>query len=464
MRFIDAFVPGSVASEDADVRRSARVLAAGCLATMGAAGSVTIAALCLDFHEGVAPPVAGFAVCGAALLALKRGAPAAALTAVLGVAIFGIATQAAVVFGGIGAPPLSWYGLLPMFVLLVGGRRLGVAFAALAALGHVAFFSSGRVAVVPREAWLFDGLAGTAFVLAVSLAYDTFKRRAMEEMRAAHACAEMLRLELIADREELREKSFALESHIERLRATQEQLIESGKLAAIGQLAAGVAHELNNPLGVIMGFAQGLERRVAPADPFSKPVASIVREANRCKHLIEELLTFSRVTRVAREPTDLRSVVSAAAELLRTRCAAEQISLDEEVMELPVIAANPRQLQQVLLNLGINGLDAMTPGGVLTLRATCLDEALCIEVQDTGTGISDEVKRRMFEPFFTTKEVGRGTGLGLSIAHEIVQQHGGSIEVITRLGAGTTMRVTLPKPAGRAPAPAEDAASAGRQC
>ncbi|OGR13241.1 MAG: hypothetical protein A2341_15335 [Deltaproteobacteria bacterium RIFOXYB12_FULL_58_9] len=239
------------------------------------------------------------------------------------------------------------------------------------------------------------------------------------------------------------ERTQALTLALERLRCAQEQSIQTQKMAGIGQLAAGVAHEINNPLGVILGFAQGMERRVPEGDPLRLPVSSIAREAIRCKNLVQELLTFSRTTKKATEPVDLNTVVRSVAGLLESRAKTQGIRVLQELADgLPVIIANNTQVQQVLVNLANNAMDAMPAEGLLTLR-THQDghRAVIMEVVDTGTGIPEEIRSRVFDPFFTTKEVGKGTGLGLSLIHEIVFQHGGSIDVQSEVGKGTTMCV-----------------------
>ena len=220
---------------------------------------------------------------------------------------------------------------------------------------------------------------------------------------------------------------------------------QASKMTAIGQLASGVAHEINNPLGVILGFAQGMERRVKEPDPLRLPVTSIVREALRCKGLVQELLTFARSGKKTVEPVQLNSLVKDSSVLLESRARTQSVRVEHELTaEVPVVVANQSQLQQIIVNLGTNALDAMAGGGVLTLRTRALGASACLEIADTGTGIPPEIRDRIFDPFFTTKDPGKGTGLGLSLVHEIVQQHGGHIAVDSQAGKGTTMSVVLP--------------------
>jgi two-component system NtrC family sensor kinase len=237
-----------------------------------------------------------------------------------------------------------------------------------------------------------------------------------------------------------------LVENIQHLKTAQENLLQSQKMAAVGQLIAGMAHEINNPLGVILGFAQGLERRVPEGDVLHLPVTSIVREAWRCKNLVQELLVFSRTGKKTNEKIELNSLVRSSVVLLETRAKLQGVRLVQSLCnDLPLLNANKTQLQQVLVNLGTNALDAMADGGTLTLRTQRnIDGTVILEVADTGTGVPEDLRSRIFEPFFTTKEIGKGTGLGLSLVWEIVQQHGGVIDVESEAGTGTTVRIQLP--------------------
>jgi signal transduction histidine kinase len=254
---------------------------------------------------------------------------------------------------------------------------------------------------------------------------------------------------------ELQKANEELALRLQQLAQAQDQLVQSRKMAAVGQLAGGVAHEVNNPLAVILGFAQGMERRVPEGDPLRLPVTSIVREALRCKNLVQELLTFSRTGKKTLEPVDLNALVRATLVLVDARARTQGVQIVQDFAEgLPVIQANKTQLQQVLVNLGTNALDVMKAGGTLTIRTRRTDQGeISLAVEDTGGGIPEDVRPRIFEPFFTTKPVGEGTGLGLSLVYEIVQQHQGHIEVQSQAGRGTTMMIRLPpNPGGAASA------------
>ncbi len=179
----------------------------------------------------------------------------------------------------------------------------------------------------------------------------------------------------------------------------------SDKMSAVGQLAAGVAHEINNPLGVILGFAQAALRRITPGDTLEMPLKSIEKEAVRCKNLVQDLLTFSRVAKVEREPMDLNKTIEGALSLVTARARTVQVEVRKELAaDLPRLLGNPNQIQQVIVNLANNAFDAMgEQGGILTVKTESLKETplswICLRVTDTGSGISPEVLPRVFEPF-----------------------------------------------------------------
>jgi signal transduction histidine kinase len=235
------------------------------------------------------------------------------------------------------------------------------------------------------------------------------------------------------------ERTADLEKALENLTKTQSQLLQSEKMSAVGQLAAGVAHEINNPLGVILGFAQAVVRKIQPGEPLEAPLKSIEREALRCKSLVQDLLTFSRNGKAERVPLDVNQAVEGAASLIKTQAKTKNVSVIEKLSaQLPHVLADKNKLQQVLINLSNNALDAMPQGGQLTICTELLNETpqswVVIKVTDNGAGIAPDILPRIFEPFFTTKPVGKGTGLGLSLVYEIVKSHSGTIDVSSRVG------------------------------
>jgi PAS domain S-box-containing protein len=230
----------------------------------------------------------------------------------------------------------------------------------------------------------------------------------------------------------------------ERLQAA---MIQSEKMAGIGQFSAGVAHDVNNPVGVILGFAQGLIRRITETDPLMLPYKSIEREALRCKTLVQNLLAFSRGqgNTAVMKPEDLSLVIENALVLVTTLARPKKVNLVNLPREaLPPVSIDSNQIQQVVINLCTNAIDAMPSGGTLTVGVANKGDHAEISVQDTGSGIPPEVRDRMFEAFFTTKEVGKGTGLGLSIITNIVKTHHGKIDVQSEVGKGTTFTIQLP--------------------
>lgn len=234
------------------------------------------------------------------------------------------------------------------------------------------------------------------------------------------------------------------------LREVQEQLIQGEKLAVLGEMAAQVAHELRNPLVSVGGFAQRLVKLDLGNERASEYAAIIAREVRRLEEMLGNILAFSKKQLVCFEACDMNALVAEALELeAELRRSAGIALLLDVVAPLPEIVGDCRQLRQVLLNLLSNARQAMTRGGTLTLRAGCCtlrgEEALAIEVEDTGGGISPEIMRNIFNPFFSTHP--KGTGLGLSISHRIVEQHHGEIEVINGIqGACFIVRLPLRPP------------------
>lgn len=249
-------------------------------------------------------------------------------------------------------------------------------------------------------------------------------------------------------RELSRSRTQIIEQALEKEKL-QKSVVHSEKMSAIGQLAAGIAHEINNPLGVIMGFAQSLSRRITPGDLSEIPIKSIERESIRCKKLVQDLLTFSRMARVEKQESDLNAVIKNSLSLIESRTKVQSVELVKEFgADIPKILINTNQIQQIIINLCNNAIDAMPQGGVLTVKTRKAvirnKEIVEMEVQDTGMGIPKEIQSKIFEPFFTTKEIGKGTGLGLSLVYEIAQKHSGTIEVKSELGAGTKFVLSLP--------------------
>lgn len=225
----------------------------------------------------------------------------------------------------------------------------------------------------------------------------------------------------------------------------QRQLRHADRLATIGQLAAGVAHELNEPLGGILGFAQLARKSPELPAQADADLEKIVNASLHAREIVRKLLIFARQMPAAKTNVDLNRVVTEGLYLVEARCATEGIRLERELdPALAGIVADPGQLQQVLMNLVVNGIQAMPGGGRLTIRTRNRPGGVVLSVEDTGAGMDEETLREIFNPFFTMKEVGQGTGLGLSVVHGIVSSHGGTIRVESEQGRGSRFDVDLP--------------------
>jgi signal transduction histidine kinase len=243
-----------------------------------------------------------------------------------------------------------------------------------------------------------------------------------------------------------------IENVTERVRL-EEQLQISEKMASIGLLAAGVAHEVNTPLTGISSFAQMLLEGADPNDPKTVLLEKIERQTFRAAKIVNGLLTLSRPGTADGERTrmDLNTVMTDVMSLLEHQFAIGSIKIRRELWAAPVpVAGIEHQLQQVFLNLFLNARDAMPSGGWLTASTRIEDGQVVAEVADTGSGIPPEHLARIYDPFFTTKAIGRGTGLGLSITYGIVHEHEGSIRCDSAVGQGTRFTLTLPLSASMA--------------
>jgi len=238
-----------------------------------------------------------------------------------------------------------------------------------------------------------------------------------------------------------------VEERTQELREIQAHLIQSEKLASIGKLAAGVAHEINNPLGGILIYSHLILEDTPKGSPHCENLKKIVRETTRCKEIVKGLLDFARPKEPQMVPTDIHELLDKCLALMESHAFFQNIRIEKSYASVcPRIIADSGQLQQVFMNIILNAVEAMNGNGTLTLR-TSLDPArqeVAVEIVDTGHGIKEEDKRRLFEPFFTTKEVGKGTGLGLAISYGIVKKHQGTIDVRSEIGQGAAFTVRLP--------------------
>lgn len=242
-------------------------------------------------------------------------------------------------------------------------------------------------------------------------------------------------LSVIIQRREAQEEKSAL----------QNQLLHADRLVTVGQLSAGMAHEINEPLGAILGFAQLIQKTPDLPGQVVSDLDKIVKSAIHARDIIRKLMLFSRQMPPQKRPTDLNEQVTACLGLLEPRIRKGGVRLVTELdPAIPPIVADPAQIHQILVNLVVNAVQAMTPGGTLTIRTRHDREQIALIVEDTGCGMTPETKDKIFVPFFTTKEIGEGTGLGLPVVLGIVTAHGGDIAVESEPGRGSRFTVTLP--------------------
>lgn len=226
----------------------------------------------------------------------------------------------------------------------------------------------------------------------------------------------------------------------------QKQLIKADRLAAIGQLAAGVAHELNEPLNTILGFAQLTQKTPDLPAQARTDIEKITDAALHARNIIRELLIFARQGKPARARVNLSRIIMEDLNLFESLCVKAGVELRRIVdPDLPEITANKSQIRQVITNLIVNALQAMPGGGILMLQTSFDATSVRLVVDDTGVGIDDECKDSIFLPFFSTKDVDQGTGLGLSVVHGIVSSHRGEICIESKTGKGTRFCVTFPR-------------------
>jgi two-component system NtrC family sensor kinase len=234
--------------------------------------------------------------------------------------------------------------------------------------------------------------------------------------------------------------------------AAEDRLIQSEKQASIGRLAAGVAHEINNPLTGVLAYTHMLLRRKDLADDIRSDLETVVESTERVRKIVKGLLDFSRQMKLDKEPADVNRLIRSVIEAMENQALVKGVKITFNPGEnLPMVTLDRNQIQSVVVNLIINALDATEPGDSINIyTATGLSasesgqKGIEITVADTGCGIPPENLDKLFDPFFTTKEVGRGTGLGLSVSYGIIQRHGGTIRVQSEVRKGTRFFVWLP--------------------
>lgn len=225
----------------------------------------------------------------------------------------------------------------------------------------------------------------------------------------------------------------------------EEQLRHADRLATIGQLSAGVAHELNEPLGNILGFAQLVKKSAELPTGINLDIDKIIAASLHAREVIQKLMLFARQMPPQKSKVNINKLIQEGLYFLESRCSKEGIKINLKLSsKIPEITADQAQLHQVLVNLVVNAIQAMPSGGMLTIETLANEDHITIIVQDTGIGMSNEIIHQIFIPFFTTKDVGKGTGIGLSVVHGIVTSHGGSIKVESEVDRGSRFEIQLP--------------------
>ena len=314
---------------------------------------------------------------------------------------------------------------------------------------HPVFVESGVAAVVAEPLLYRDKLVGVIAV-GTDKHNEPFTAESRETL-ALFAAQAAIAIENARLYRQVRDHAGTLEQRVEErtraLKEAQAELVQSLKLAAVGTLAAGVAHELNQPLTIIQGYAQWLVGQEGFTGEAKAAIDQMQAQAMRMARIISHLRDFSRQTKGSYETTALNEVVEATFLMLRQQLRTRNIDVVETLEPtLPAIWGDRFQLEQVFINLVTNARDAMQPqgGGTLTVTTRKVADWVEVEVADTGPGVPAEIRDRIFDPFFTTKEVGQGTGLGLSISYGIICEHGGEIQVGNRPGGGAEFVVRLP--------------------
>lgn len=231
------------------------------------------------------------------------------------------------------------------------------------------------------------------------------------------------------------------------LEKTRVQLLQAEKMASLGRLAAGVAHQLNNPLGGIILYTKLVMEDYSLEEPAVEDLNRILKDAERCRDTVKELLEFSRQKRYLMQPCDINEAISRTLFLLENQTLFQNVTIEKDMVpSIPSVMADIQQLNHVFMNVILNAADAMEGKGKMTVKSHYIPDRdlVSVEVSDTGPGIPDDILPRVFDPFYTTKEEGKGTGLGLSLAYSIVEKHGGVIKAENNPDSGATFIIELP--------------------
>jgi PAS domain S-box-containing protein len=281
-------------------------------------------------------------------------------------------------------------------------------------------------------------------LLDISLTVSPIRDRLGNIVGASKIARDITRRKL--SEEALRQSEERLRNQAQEL---EQQLISSGRLVSLGEVTASMAHEFNNPLGIIMGFVEDLLSSTEPASPNYRTLQIIAEESKRCRQIVRDLMEYARPNPTAFCSTSIVDVIDKTLQLVENRLYKQKVSIEKKIdSDLPRMQADSQQLGQVLVNLYLNAIDAMPEGGKLRVEAEIAkpdgaEPIILITVADTGIGIDEMDREKIFQPFFTAKKR-RGMGLGLPICQRIIKNHGGRIEVESQLGTGTTFKIYLP--------------------
>jgi two-component system NtrC family sensor kinase len=292
---------------------------------------------------------------------------------------------------------------------------------------------------------LIVACGATFFVFLAARIFTDPINRMLETIRQVKRGRLDVRVEINSD-DELGELGAAfnrMTEIIQRNREMEATLAQQGKMASLGVLSSGVAHEINNPLGVILGYAAYLEGKMSENDPGYKYIHEIKRESKRCKKIVQDLLNYARTPKPVLAETNLNVLLEQIADFAANHTDMHDVKVVMELEKgLPMVMLDGDQMRQVAINLILNAGSAMGRGGLLTISTSIDDGYAVIRFRDNGSGVAQDNLEKIFEPFFTTKE--KGTGLGLAITKQIVEQHHGSISIESEAGVGTTVTVRLP--------------------
>jgi signal transduction histidine kinase len=409
----DAWRVTALASSEAVFARERRLLARVILTAMGAALAVAAIGTVILRQQRRAAALAGRLESAEALATARETSQSIVDNAPLGV--LGVAEDGRVVLAN------------DFLTKRIGAVRVGEKL-------ERAFTEAGRRWLADVEPLLRQAMPAAA------------SARTTRELRAMTTESQHLHVRVVPVRDHaLGVRAFALVEDRSELRDLESQLVRAEKLITVGVLSAGIAHEVGSPLAVIRGRAEQLLRTVDAKESRAEDLRVIIKHIDNISSTIRQLLDFSRRQAVAPRPVALATAVTRARGLLQWKLEAKSLQLEVALEDdLPMLAADPDQLEQVLVNLLLNACDASTPGAAVRLSGRPLRGAVRLEIADTGAGIAPEHMNAVFDPFFTTKKRGEGTGLGLTIVAGVVRNHGGEIDLESAPGAGTRVGVTWP--------------------